>query len=348
LLSRLTTERLDPIDDARWRGFLDAAPGALVFHHPAWLELLRGEYGFRIEAWALRDGGEIVGGLPVADVRSRLTGRRLVALPFCDVCGPIATPAVPDAQPELDEMIVSERRRAGVPLDIHERLPQLPGATSSKKFLHHVIALDSDPEVVERNFTTSALKRGARKAEKLGLRMERRTDVGALDAFYELHLETRRHQGVPIQSKRFIRGFAKLFAEGLGHVALVVDGSGEVNAAAVFLAFKGTLTYKYGASRRAALNKRPNNLLFLDSIRWGCAQGLTRLDLGRTDLDNEGLRAFKLSWGAAERELDYTWLSDSAPAGRGSGIPAIAQTAIRRGPPIVGRAVGKALYRHVA
>lgn len=344
----MTTERLDPISDARWRRLVDAAPDALVFHHPAWLQLLRDEYGFRIETWALRDGEELAGGLPVADVRSRLTGRRLVALPFCDLCGPIAAPDVPDLTPRLAEMIVAERRRAGVPLDIHEQLSDLPDATPSKSFLHHVLALEPSSDVVERNFTTSALKRGARKAEKLGLRVERRTDTDGLDEFYALHLETRRHQGVPVQSKRFIRRFVNLFTAGLGHVALVVDESGQTAAAAVFLTFKGTITYKYGASRRAALNMRPNNLLFLDTIRWGCAQGMSRLDLGRTDLDNPGLRSFKLSWGAHERTLSYTWLSDRAPAGRGSGIPAIAQTAIRRGPPILGRAVGKALYRHVA
>jgi CelD/BcsL family acetyltransferase involved in cellulose biosynthesis len=344
----MITERLDPISDARWRGLVDAAPDALVFHHPAWLELLRDEYGFGIETWGVREGEELVGGLPVADVRSRLTGRRLVALPFCDLCGPIVVPGVLDAGARVADMIVAERRLSGVPLDIHEQLVDLPDATPSKGFLHHVLTLDPNPDVVERNFTTSALKRGARKAEKLGLRVERRTDVDALDEFYALHLETRRHQGVPVQSKRFIRRFANLFSQGLGHVALVVDESGQTNAAAVFLTFKETMTYKYGASRRAALTMRPNNLLFLDSIRWGCAQGLRRLDLGRTDLDNPGLRTFKLSWGADERTLSYTWLSDKAPAGRGSGIPAIAQTAIRRGPPILGRAVGKALYRHVA
>ncbi len=302
-----------------------------------------------MQAWTVLDGDEIVGGLPVARVDSRLTGRRLVALPFCDVCGPLfAADADPAVRPALLDAITAERRRAGVPLDVHEEIGGLSDASRSRRFLHHVVALDDDPAKVESAFTKSHVKRGARKAERLGLRVERRTDQAALDEFYRLHLETRRHQGVPIQGRSFIRRFAELFAQGLGDVALVVQGSGKPIAAAVFLTFNGTLTYKFGASHRAELEKRPNNLLFLETIRWACARRMRHLDMGRTDLDNPGLREFKLSWGAAEREMAYTWLSDGRPKRSGTSIPPLARAAIRTGPPVVGRAVGKALYRHIA
>ena len=83
-------------------------------------------------------------------------------------------------------------------------------------------------------------------------------------------------------------------------------------AAAVFLVFNGVLTYKYGASDARFLDRRPNNLLFMDAIRWGCEQGLHTFDLGRTDLGHESLRAFKLMWGAEERLLQYTELGEQA------------------------------------
>lgn len=343
-------EVLDPLSDPRWPSFVAQAPEAVVFHHPAWLALLRAEYGYPVAAWTLCDADRaVVGGLPIARVVSRLTGRRLVALPFCDLCGPVlAGGAADEARAELLATIADQRARIGLPLDIHESVEGLGDATASRSFLHHVVELADDPVTVEARFTKSHVKRGARKAERLGLRIERRLDRAGLDEFYRLHVETRRYQGVPVQSKRFIRRFEGLFAEGLGHVALVRDPSGRVLAAAVFLTFNGTLTYKYGASDRAELGKRPNNLLFLDAIRWGCAQGMRRLDLGRTDLDNQGLREFKLSWGAAERRLSYTWVSDRPLRSRGTGVPTALQVAIRRGPPLVGRAIGKALYRHTA
>ncbi len=344
-----TVEVLDPIADPRWLSFVQDSPSALVFHHPAWISLLRDVYGYEMRAWVVVQDGTIVGGLPVALVASRLTGRRLVSLPFCDRCGPIMAAASPDGEvAQLYELIVAQQHRAGIPLHVHDQLPALADASCSERFRAHTVALADDPAEVQARFTKSSVMRGARKAQKLGLRVERRTDPAALEAFYALHLETRRHQGVPIQSKRFIRRFATLFAQGLGHVALVVEEPRQHLAAAVFLTFNGALTYKYGASNRAALGKRPNNLLFVDAIQWGCAQGLRQFDLGRTDFDNQGLRDFKLSLGATERELSYTWISERpAPVGR-SGVPAPLQAAIRRGPPILGRGVGRALYRHIA
>jgi CelD/BcsL family acetyltransferase involved in cellulose biosynthesis len=340
---------LDPRTDGGWESLVESAPEALVFHHPSWMRLLSDEYGYEIEAWTLRDGERVVAGLPVARVESRLTGRRLVALPFCDVCGPLSAAAADAAaRAELLDMIETMRRDIGLPLHVHDQIGGLNSSQPSQTFLHHVVALDQDPAKVEAGFTKSHVKRGARKAQRLGLEVERRTDVDALDSFYRLHVETRRQQGVPVQSRQFIRKFATLFAQGLGHVALVVDDSGVPIAAAVFLTFNGTLTYKFGASHRAALSKRPNNLLFLDTIHWACARGMRNLDLGRTDLDNPGLREFKLSWGATERDLTYTWVSDTLRSGQGGSVPALARAAIRRGPPVVGRMAGRLLYRHIA
>jgi lipid II:glycine glycyltransferase (peptidoglycan interpeptide bridge formation enzyme) len=232
-------------------------------------------------------------------------------------------------------------------LEIHEHVGGLEDASSSQRFVQHSVPLANDPATVEAGFTKSQVRQGARKAARLGLRVERRTDARALDDFYRLHLATRRHQGVPVQPKRFIRRFSRLFERGLGHVALVVEDSGHPISAAVFMTFNGSLTYKYGASARAELSKRPNNLLFLDAIHWGCAQGLSRLDMGRTDLDNQGLRDFKLSWGATEREVSYTWVSDRRRPRRGDATPAVMRAIIRRSP-FVGRAVGEVLYRHFA
>jgi hypothetical protein len=59
-----------------------------------------------------------------------------------------------------------------------------------------------------------------------------------------------------------------------------------------------------GASDPAALGKRPNNLLFLEAIRWGCRNGMHSLDLGRTDIGHDSPRDSKLSWRAEERTLD--------------------------------------------
>jgi hypothetical protein len=306
---------IDPVGDPRWLALVQRAPEATIFHHPAWVRLLRDTYRYEMTA---------VGGLPVAAV----TGRRLVALPFSDLCPPLGeTAGLIEA---LDEF------RAGRPLEVRGGLED---ATPGERFHHHVLALE--PDVLRR--ARPAALRGVRRAQREGLTCERRTDADALQTFYGLHVRTRRRLGVPTQPRRFILGLERLFAEDLGFVLLVRAGERAV-AGAVFLTFRDVLTYKYGASDERFLGSRPNNLLFMEAIRWGCEHGMRTLDFGRTHWGQEGLRAFKLGWGAQERELRYRHLG-AVPTGHAR-LARLMGGAIRHSPPQAGRVIGEVLYRH--
>lgn len=340
------TRLIDPIADPEWLALVERSPAAEAFHHPRWLELLSSQYGYEIEACCIAGSQGIAAGIPVARVESRLTGRRLVAIPFSDVCMPLlAGDASPAALAALGPALAEEAGRDGLDLTVHAPLPGIPGAFVQPSFLRHLLPLSADPAEVERSYSKSQIKRGIKKARREGLRTERRSDAAALDIFYALHLRTRRRLGVPTQPKRFIRRFEGLFDAGLGFVELVLD-AGEPVAAAVFLTYNGTVTYKYGASDAAKLAKRPNNLLFAEVIRRACEDGFQTLDFGRTDLENEGLRSFKRSWGAAEVELSYTYLAEHEPT-PGPGLrDRLMGATIRRSPAFVGRLIGEALYRH--
>jgi lipid II:glycine glycyltransferase (peptidoglycan interpeptide bridge formation enzyme) len=190
------------------------------------------------------------------------------------------------------------------------------------------------------------LLRGVRRALREGLKTERRTDEHALAAFYRLHMATRSRLGVATQPRRFILRFSELFAAGHGFVLLVHDGGPPV-AAAIFLTHRGVLTYKYGASDARALRRRPNNLLFMEAIRWGCKHDMHALDFGRTDWEHQSLREFKLAWGAEEQELRYRRLGDSAPR-RAAGAVSHALAPLIRQSPLASRFAGEVLYRHAA
>jgi CelD/BcsL family acetyltransferase involved in cellulose biosynthesis len=333
---------LDPIRDPRWRQFVDKCPDAGIFHHPAWLELLRAQYHYPLLApCVVNEQDEIIAGLPLAHVKSRITGDRLVCVPFSDLCGPLAHDPDGEALHRLVDAVARQHVDRGVDVEIRSPVDGFGGPGSS--FYHHVLSLEPDVEAL-RSGLRSSVRRLIAKAERSGVAITRGVDRTALRNFYRLHLMTRRRQGVPTQSKRFVERFATLFEQGLGFV-LSAEWEGEVIASAVFLTYNGCLTYKYGASHRAYLDKRPNNALFMEAIRWGCENGFHALDFGRTDVDNEGLRTFKRNWGASERVLTYSRLPARSESGSG-GIPGLAQTVIRRGPVVTGRAVGAVLYRH--
>ena len=338
---------VDPLRDAGWARLVATAPGTTIFHHPRWLELLQATYRYPMAAALVTgDDGEPLAGLPIAGVRSRLHGRRLLALPFSDACPPLVARGVAnaDAEAALDRVattIERERGRRDVPLEICAPFPAL-GRTVDR-FLLHLVDLRDGYAAAEARWAARA-RRHVRAAERAGVRVERRVDRAALDTFYALHVQTRRRLGVPTQPKRFIRGLGALMAAGLGYVAIAIH-DGRPIAAAVFLRAGSTLTYKYGASDERFLHTRPNNLLFARAMGWACDDGATTLDLGRTEPLQLGLASFKRSLGAAEEPLAYTYRGFEPRVEPGA-LERVAASVIRRSPPVLGRAVGELLYRH--
>jgi CelD/BcsL family acetyltransferase involved in cellulose biosynthesis len=129
----------------------------------------------------------------------------------------------------------------------------------------------------------------------------------------------------------------------------VASYRGKPVAGMVTLRHQSTLTYKYGASDDAWHRVGAVHLLFWKAIEDAHAAGCVKFDLGRTDLDDQGLLTFKDRWGAARVPLRY-WRFRAA--GRAS-MPArdwVARYGARTASHVPARlraAAGRALYRHL-
>jgi len=337
------------ITDPRWVSFATTHPAATPFHHPDWARLVAGCYGFRAFALAVSDrAGVIHAGLPVVEVRHLRGERKWVSLPFTDYCAPLVAKG-----PEEDRLVAALQRKAqaaGV-RRVEIRAPTAGDPAAEPAALRHVLGLARDPAAVYAGFHRSQVQRNIRRAEREGLTVRRADRPHDLfDIFYRLHLQTRRRQGVPVQPRRFFRLlWENAIAPGLGWV-LIVEAAGQPIAAAVFLAWNDTVIYKFGASDVSHRSLRPNHLLFWHAIRTACEQGFRWFDFGRTDLGHEGLRSFKLSWGAAEEPLVYRTLGGkpgAVPSGEGT-AGRMLEPVIRHGPLLLCRALGETLYRYVA
>jgi CelD/BcsL family acetyltransferase involved in cellulose biosynthesis len=335
------------IDDAGWYEFVAASSDAVAFHHPAWAELLAECYGYRPFCLALRNGSSIEAGLPMLEIPGLVGRHRWVSLPFTDHCPPLARTA--SARAALPQALEEAREAFGARrVDVHAGIDG--GQFQSRvAAVTHTLELRHDPGEVFEGFHRSQVQRGIRKAEQSGLvlkRGDRERDL--TEAFYALHLSTRRRQGTPVQPRRFFSLLWRRMVEaGLGFVTLALLDDQPV-AGAVFLAWNGTVIYKFGASDPRFLSLRPNHLLFWETIRQSCEEGFLRLDFGRTDLDNHGLREFKTRWGAVETPLVYSALAGAPPdLAPGPARRALSEL-IRRSPPWVCRAVGETLYKYAA
>jgi len=335
---------VDPADE-RWIAFTAATPQANIFHHPTWANLLTECYGYRPFVVAVGDaGGRICAGLPMMEVNSRLTGRRWVSLPFTDHCAPLCCDA--ESFSRLIARLADLSADARTPnIELRWGLPTHPVLQSYSHHVLHTIKLGRDSESVASRFHHTH-RRNIEIAKKKGVRIEWGQKREHLEVFYRLHLATRRRQGIPVQPWRFFDLLGRAIIErGLGFVLLAYKDD-ECLAAGVFLHWQQTLTYKYGASSTDGLSLRPNNLLFWTAISWGCENGYTLFDMGRTDMANTGLREFKSRWGAEEVPLLYSTLSAAPPQPMTGKLMRVLQTVIRNSPVLVCRAAGELLYRH--
>lgn len=337
------------LSDPRWGDFVGGHPAATPFHHPSWARLVADCYGFRTFVVAASDpAGVVLAGLPLVEVRHIHGGRKWVSLPYTDYCPPLVSAGTEEKQ--LAVALGQASDAAGV-RRVEVRAP-LPGAAASSDVaLRHVLPLERDPADVYAGFHRSQVQRNIKRAEREGLTIRQATrQQDLVGTFYQLHVRSRRRQGVPVQPRRFFRLlWERAISTGLGSV-LIVEASGQPVAAAVFLAWNQTMIYKFGASQAQAWSLRPNHLLFWHAIRTACEQGYRWFDFGRTDVGHEGLRNFKLSWGAAEEPLVYGTLGgrpDLAPPAEGVASRLLG-SAIRHGPLLLCRVAGEALYRYAA
>ncbi len=333
--------------DPRWMDFIASHAKANIFHHPAWMDLMQECYGYSARILAIPDGnGELRAGLPFMEVTSVLAGRRWVSLPFSDYCNPLYQDQ--QAQEELICQLVGFlHSNALTRVEVRWSLPEQRDVQQVSEFVLHTIELDPDPTLVSKRFKRTHLQ-NIHQAQERGVKVEFGEQLEHLKVFYDLQLETRRRHGVPAQPWRYFKLlWQHIVKAGMGFVLLATKDN-EYIAGMVYLGWGRTLIAKYAASREDRFNLRPNNLLFWEGIRWGCENGFTVFDMGRTEMENTGLRNFKSRWGAVEEPLYYSILSSKPLKPASHRLEHILHGVIQHSPLWVCRISGEFFYKYAA
>jgi hypothetical protein len=118
-------------------------------------------------------------------------------------------------------------------------------------------------------------------------------------------------------------------------------------ASILTLSHKKSMVYKYGCSNAAFNNLGGTALLFWRTVQEARAHGLEQLELGRSDVDNSGLVAFKEHLGASGRLINY-WTYPQGTEGLSNAWKTkLVRHAVSAVPDVALEMVGKFLYRHV-
>jgi CelD/BcsL family acetyltransferase involved in cellulose biosynthesis len=334
-----------------WEEFLQLHPCATVFHTRGWLQALERTYGYRPRILTIdRPGGGLRSALVFCEVDSWCTGHRLVSLPFSDHCEAlIDSPA--DAESlllQLDETAKREQlryvelrpRKTASLLDAGCRL------TPYCDFVLHTVSLRGPLEQIFRDTHKECIQRKVRRAEREELAYSVGRDETLIHHFYKLMVRTRRRHGLPPQPLKWFQNLVRCMGESMAiHLAYQ---SGTPVAATLSLQFRQTLTYKYGCSDERVTNLGGHPFLFAKMFEYAKDRGMEEVDLGRSDLDEPGLIAFKDRLGGVQERIEYFRVSASGKKKTSSApwLRKLVKVGCGCAPDFLLRGAGNLLYRH--
>jgi lipid II:glycine glycyltransferase (peptidoglycan interpeptide bridge formation enzyme) len=230
-------------------------------------------------------------------------------------------------------------------MELRWAYPAHPKIGQVSNFVLTRLALVSDEQQMIRRIKSDQY-RHIRAAYQRGVSVEWGMDQEHLCTFYNLHLQTRRRLGVPVQPWSFFKKLGELIIkQGHGFILLAYKKQVCV-AAAIFLHWNRRLTYKYSASIEEARYLQAMYPILWAAIRWGGERDFYELDLGRSDRDGHGLRTFKQRWGAEEYPLFYSVSSPPASRFLQKKLTPLMQYVIRKSPLWFCRLAGQLMYRY--
>lgn len=333
------------MDDERWSTHISTNQQANIFHNPAWSHLLAESYKFEpFVLTALNSHGDIHAAIPLIRTRSLLNTKCLVSLPFTDHCSPLFSNHS-SLQYLTDYLVAALQEDKISRIDLRSDYPTLPRTHRYSNYVLHRLRLAPEESEVSKRIKPKHFRQ-VKVAEQRGVRIERGYDRDFVQQFYQLHTLTRRRKGVPVQPWRFFNLLVQhITQKGLGFILLAYKDQ-ECIAGAVFLNWNRTLTYKYSASVEKARQLLAMDLLLWTAIQWGCENGYEWMDMGRTDIEDEGLRYFKQRWGAEETPLIYSYIGTPPSDSSVNRLMPFTRTIIQNSPTWLCKATGELFYKY--
>lgn len=344
----------DPLADTRWNKLLSHHADASVFHSSAWLEALRLTYGYEpIGFTTCPPDTELRNAAVFCRVESRLTGQRLVSLPFADHCDVLV-----DGESDMSciRLALAEQMQTRKLRYIELRpIRPLPAVTQEpagdRTYCLHRLDLRPTVASLYRNLHKNSTQRKIRRAEREGLHYQAGRSNVLLEAFNHLWFLTRRRHLIPPQPAQWFRNLVECFGEALKIRVAFKDR--QPVAAVLTLQQKDALVYKYGCSDERWHRLGGMQMLLWRSILEAKRDGLRVFDLGRSDWKNQGLITFKDRWGAERSALTY-FVQSRSTRPNWKAIPMLGnwKEQLIKGvspylPDSVFRMIGKVMYRHI-
>ncbi|MCC6359069.1 MAG: FemAB family PEP-CTERM system-associated protein [Phycisphaerales bacterium] len=296
-------------DGARtaWRDFCGSAPDATVFHRPEWFDAVARAFGhdthlLLAESTIAGSPGrrELVGLLPLTDVRSRLTGRRLISAAYGTSGGVVARDAA--AARRLVESAENLALRLGASLvEIRSQADYAPDWQVDRRYVEFVRDLPAGLAAVDAWLPRKARAAARQAREREGLTV--RHAAADLDLVWDLYSRSMRRLGSINYPRSFFHELARTLGPRLW-TTTVWRGPRPV-AGVVSISDRETIRPYFSGLDEHLRCTGCANYLYLAVVERAVAERHTRFDFGRTRRDNVGAFEFKKNQGFAPRPVEY-------------------------------------------
>lgn len=290
---------LSPQDAARWDAYVTAHPDATFFHRAGWQTVIARAFGHRTHFLFAERDGEIVGVLPLAQIKSRLFGHSLSSLPFCAYGGIVANDKLAFDALDRAAQTLAQQLKVG---SLEYRNLQAQHSGWPSKDLYVTFRKPIDPDV-EANMNAIPRKQRAmvRKGIKAGLIGEIDSDTTRFFAAYSASVH---RLGTPVFSRRYFRVLKDVFGDDCEVLTITLEG--KVIASVLSFYFRDEVLPYYGGGVDAARAVAGNDFMYWELMRRACERGFKVFDFGRSKRGT-GSFDFKKNWGFEAAPLHYEY-----------------------------------------
>lgn len=272
---------------------------------PVWKEIIEKSFGHKAMFQTVEKDGRIVESIPFFLVRGMLRDWRLIAPPYQGFDGGFTCPDTHVRQDLIKKIIEvgKEKKVQYIEIRTLSHSPELTdaGFVETTPLLISEVPLQS--EAANWNLLGATHRRNVKMAARKGVRIEQASQWRDMEDFYAQLSVHYKRLGVPFLGKAFFHHiWNRVLGEGKGF--LLIARRDKENIGGLLALHSGkTLIGKYSVARTEARYAHVNAsyALFWEAIRRGAESGFTTLNMGITGEDNQGLRDFKLRFGAVEK-----------------------------------------------
>jgi len=353
----MSVHLIDPCSEPGWDDFVLHHPFGWITHLSGWKKVLEDCFPHmraRYLAVLGRDG-EISAALPLFEVKSRITGHRLVGLPFATLCDPLVS-----RTEEIDDLLDSagllldETGASYIQLRTHLSSAVIPGGRllGTNTYGNHYLNLSGSLSELERHFHRTCVRQRISRAIKSGLRIRIGEGERDLKLFYSLHSDMRKRLGLPAPPYRMLEALWNSFHPAGQLSLLLSEFDGKTVGGIVVFKYRDRMSAEFLGWDANFREVSPTHHLFWEAIKMADREGRKTFDFGRSTSLETSLTRFKERWGTSFSDLSYYYYPPRfAVKGEdqsGSFTHRVVKEVCKALPEPAFRMIGSFCYRHMA